>query len=189
LTAHPTPATVRRPANLDAQGGLDLLSVENGLPYLNFAFDTLTEQLLQDGTWKVDDEVLRFRNGFMLGEGNPDLRSIPGAQAGLAFWTRPGDDKVPHLHVDDWNDEDGDGEFGFPIGFSSHEDVAFPTKTTQDRIDTGKVGEAYYLEDSAVVITNKLASDFEATGQGVRVVRAKRSRLDWRDYLRCRKAR
>ncbi|NEQ84345.1 MAG: PEP-CTERM sorting domain-containing protein, partial [Moorea sp. SIO2I5] len=33
--------------------------------------------------------------------------------------------------------------FGFPIGFSSHEDVAFPTRTTQELIDTGRVGETY----------------------------------------------
>ncbi len=162
---------------------------ENGVPYVNFAFDTLTKQLLQDGTWKVDDDDNRFRNGFVMGEGNPDLRSVPGSQSGLAFWSRPSDDKVPHLHVDDWNDENGDGEFGFPIGFSSHEDVSFLTKTTQDRIDTGKVGEAYYLEDeNGVVIVNKLASDFGALGQRVRVIRAKKNlRLDRRDLRRCRR--
>ena len=124
----------------------------------------------------------------MMGEGNPDLRGVPGAQEGLAFWSRPRDEVIPHLHVDDWNDENGDGEFGFPIGFSSHEDVAFFARTTQNRIDTGRVGEAYYLEDAnGEVIVNELASDFDAVGRRVRVVRAKRSSLLWRDYRRCRR--
>ncbi|MEM7079779.1 MAG: hypothetical protein AAF513_14245 [Pseudomonadota bacterium] len=147
-----------------------------GQPYVNFAFDTLARRLLQDGTWSVDDDNRRFRNGFMMGEGNPDLRSMPGSQSGLAFWSRPADDKVPHLHVDDWNDD-----LGFPIGFSSHEDVAFLTKTTQDRIDTGKVGSAYFDPAAGV---NQLASDPGAMGEGVRVVRAKKA--SWRAYRRCR---
>lgn len=153
---------------------------EAGYSYVNFAFDTITGQLLQTGTWKVDDNERRFRNGFMMGEGDPDLRSLPGSQTGLAFWSRPGDDKIPHLHVDDWDDE-----FGFPIGFSSHEDASFLTQTTRERIDTGKVGEAYYLEEDGQVVVNNLASDFGESGQWVRVVRVKNSPLDWRDYRRC----
>lgn len=65
----------------------------NGDPYVNFAFDTLTEQLLQDGTYNVDDEELRFRNGFVIGEGKPGLRGEPGSQTGLAFWSRPGSER------------------------------------------------------------------------------------------------
>ncbi|TVR57368.1 MAG: hypothetical protein EA420_19135 [Candidatus Competibacteraceae bacterium] len=156
----------------------------NGSPYLNFAFDTITEQILQTGTWKVDDNDLRFRNGVMMGEGNPDLRGQPGSQVGLAFWSRPRDDAVPHLHVDDWNDD-----FGFPIGFSSHEDVSFPTRTTRERIDTGRVGEAYYQQKDGTVLVNNLASDFGEFGQWMRVVRAKPSPLDQRDYRRCRMSR
>ncbi|MEL6928232.1 MAG: hypothetical protein AAFO95_06335, partial [Cyanobacteria bacterium J06600_6] len=110
-------------------------------PTFNFAFDTQTQKILQDGTWDVDDDVDLSRNGFMFGEGNPDLRSVEGAQSGLAFWTRPSDDKLPHLHVDDWNNE-----LGFPIGYSSHEDVGFPTLTVADLIDNGKVGETYLDE-------------------------------------------
>ncbi|MEM8827925.1 MAG: hypothetical protein AAGE96_01040 [Cyanobacteria bacterium P01_G01_bin.19] len=110
-------------------------------PTVNFAFDTATEQILQDGTWDVDDDVNLERNGFMLGEGNPDLRGEVGVQSGLAFWTRPSDDKLPHLHVDDWDDE-----LGFPIGYSTHEDVSFPTLTVADLIDNGKVGETYLDE-------------------------------------------
>ncbi|MBK1646164.1 hypothetical protein CKO25_16230 [Thiocapsa imhoffii] len=152
----------------------------HGVPYLNVAFDTITQQLLQTGTWNVDDDVLRFRNGFMMGEGNPDLRGQPGSQTGLAFWTRPRDNAVPHLHVDDWNDD-----FGFPIGFSSHEDASFPTRTTQERIDTGRVGEAYYLQQNGTVLVNNLASDVGEFGQWVRVTRAKASPLDLRDHRRC----
>ena len=161
-------------------------------PTFNFAFNTRTRQILQNGTWKTDndpDDLNLFRNGFMMGEGDPDLRHQEywGSQTGLAFWSRPGDDKVPHLHVDDWNDVNGDGEFGFPIGFSSHEDAGFMTKTTQDRADTGKIGPAYYEEDetSGEVLTNNLASDFGAFGQWIQVVPARKSRLDRRDYLRC----
>ncbi|MEO1763138.1 MAG: hypothetical protein AAFR83_14435 [Cyanobacteria bacterium J06629_18] len=107
-------------------------------PTFNFAFDTQTQEILQDGTWDVDDDINPERNGFMFGEGNPDLRGMEDAQSGLAFWTRPSDDKLPHLHVDDWNDE-----LGFPIGYSTHEDVSFPTLTVADLIDNGKVGETY----------------------------------------------
>lgn len=155
-------------------------------PTFNFAFDTLTNRILQDGTWKVDDDDRRFRNGFMMGEGNPDLRGEPGSQVGLAFWSRPGDDKVPHLHVDDWDlsaEEPGAGEFGYPIGFSSHEDVSFPTNTTQNRIDTGKVGAAYYDEATGV---NLLASDVSAFGQPITVVPARLGARELRAIWRCR---
>ena len=153
-------------------------------PSFNFAFDTLTEQILEDGTWSVDDDNRRFRNGFLMGEGDPELRSVPGSQTGLAFWSRPGDDKVPHLHVDDWDDANGNGEFGFPIGFSSHEDAAFLTKTTEDRVNTGKVGTDYYDEANGI---NNLASDFGSLGRRIKVVpAAKTPFLDFRTFLKCR---
>ncbi|MGD1921372.1 MAG: hypothetical protein ACFCAD_22255, partial [Pleurocapsa sp.] len=62
---------------------------------------------------------------------------------GLNFWTRPefnsqGEVPPPHIHFDDWSDE-----FGFPTGFSFHEDVAFFGRTTQELLDTGRVGETY----------------------------------------------
>lgn len=156
-------------------------------PTFNFAFDTLTKEILQDGTWKVDDNNRRFRNGFLMGEGNPDFRGQPGVQVGLAFWTRPSDDKVPHLHVDDWDLDNGirgAGEFGFPIGFSSHEDASFLYKTTQERVNTGKVGATYFDAANGV---NELATDLEAFGPRVKVVPAKRSARDLRNYLkRCR---
>ena len=158
-------------------------------PTFNFAFDSLTKEILQDGTWSVDDDNRRFRNGFLMGEGSPDLRGQPGTQVGLAFWSRPGDDKVPHLHVDDWDLDNGvlgAGEFGFPIGFSSHEDVSFLYKTTQNRIDTGRVGTAYFDADNGV---NNLATDVEAFGPRIKVVAAKKSPKELRAYLRCRSGR
>ncbi len=118
----------------DPDGNLLRTYVDNHIEFelFNFAFDTESGEILQDGTYNKED-------GFLMGEGDPALRSEPlGTQQGLAFWSRPRDDAVPHLHVDDWNDD-----FGFPPGFSSHEDVAFFTRTTQELVDTGRVGEAY----------------------------------------------
>ncbi|MEM8674930.1 MAG: hypothetical protein AAGF83_13805, partial [Cyanobacteria bacterium P01_G01_bin.67] len=59
----------------------------------------------------------------------------------------------PHLHIDDWS-----GEFGFPLGFSSHEDVAFLTRTTQQLLDTGRVGETYIddIQDSLDEIGHRI---------------------------------
>lgn len=147
---------------------------------VNFAFSTHSQELLQDGTWNVDDDELMYRNGFMLGKGNPDLRYEDGVQSGMAFWSRPGDTKTPHLHVDDWDDENGDGEFEFPIGYSSHEDASFAYATTQSKIDGGKVGSAYYDSTSGV---NMLASDVAAFGQMVRVSSVEASSAE---YNKCK---
>jgi len=133
----------------------------------NFAFSTFSEELLQDGTYNVDDNELFYRNGFTMGEGDPGLRKVNGVQSGMSFWSRPGNDKTPHLHVDDWNDESGAGEFNFPIAYSTHEDASFAYATTQAKIDGGKVSESYY---SLVNGVNKLSSDIDAFGQTVRVM-------------------
>lgn len=154
-------------------------------PTFNFAFDTLTKQILQEGTWNVDDDELRLNNGFLMGEGDPDLRGEPGSQVGLAFWSRPRDGVTPHLHVDDWDLDPavpGAGEFGFPIGFSSHEDVAFFYRTTQNRVDDGRVGTAYFDPSPGV---NNLASDLEDVGQRIRVVLAEISPNELRKYRTC----
>ncbi|NEN96772.1 MAG: PEP-CTERM sorting domain-containing protein [Moorea sp. SIO3I7] len=90
---------------------------------VNFNFDTQTKQILQSGTYFDPD-------GINIGDGS--------RSDGLTFWSKPPQSSTPHVHVDDWLDE-----FGFPIGFSSHEDVAFPTRTTQELIETGKVGDTY----------------------------------------------
>ena len=142
-----------------------------GRPHVNFAFDTISQELLQDGTFNVDDDENRYRNGFVLGEGDPSKRKSNGVQSGLAFWSRPADNKTPHLHVDDWNSASGAGEFGYPIGYSTHEDASFAYKTTIDTIAGGKVGSAYY-ESVNGTYRNILASDVAAYGQAVRVGRA-----------------
>jgi hypothetical protein len=33
-----------------------------------------------------------------------------------------------------------------PVGFSTHRDVSFPGRTTQQLLDSGKVGEDYLLQ-------------------------------------------
>lgn len=156
-------------------------------PTFNFAFDTLTKQILQEGTWNIDDDELRLNNGFMMGAGDPGLRSQPGSLTGLAFWSRPLDEATPHLHMDNWdlgNGIPGAGKFGFPLGFSSHEDVAFFYRTTQNRVDDGRVGAAYYDPVNGV---NKLTSNLEDVGQAIKVMPAKKSYLDLRDRRgRCR---
>lgn len=133
--------------------------------YVNFAFNTVTEELLQDGPFDVDDDILFYRNGFNMGKGNPALRGLFGEQSGISFWSRPTEGSVPHIHVDDWYDENGDTKFGFPIGYSTHRDASFPYTTTQAKLDGGKVGSDYYVDGE----TNNLASDVNAFGQMVRI--------------------
>lgn len=108
----------------DPQGNLLKTYTDNHLDEgVNFNFDPSTGEILQEG-------VFDQSNGMNIGDGT--------RSDGLTFWTIPRPDVVPHLHVDDWQDE-----FGFPLGFSSHEDVGFFTRTTQELVDTGRVGEAY----------------------------------------------
>ncbi|MEO1353578.1 MAG: PEP-CTERM sorting domain-containing protein [Cyanobacteria bacterium J06635_15] len=102
-------------------------------PGVNFNFDTSTQEILQAGSYNEPD-------GLNLGAPNFDFESgnDPALASGLSFWSKPPRISTPHLHIDDWTDE-----FGFPLGFSSHEDVSFPTRTTQELIDTDRVGAAY----------------------------------------------
>lgn len=102
-------------------------------PGVNFNFNINTMEILQAGSYNAPD-------GISIGAPNYDRESgnDPIEASGLTFWSKPPRSETPHLHVDDWADE-----FGFPIGFSTHEDVAFPTRTTQELIDDGRVGEAY----------------------------------------------
>lgn len=102
-------------------------------PGVNFNFDTRTQEILQAGSYNESD-------GLNLGAPNFDRESgnDPSLASGLSFWSKPPRSSTPHLHIDDWADE-----FGFPLGFSSHEDVSFPTITTQQLIDTNRVGAAY----------------------------------------------
>ncbi|MEL6468616.1 MAG: PEP-CTERM sorting domain-containing protein [Cyanobacteria bacterium J06623_4] len=102
-------------------------------PGVNFNFDTSSQEILQSGSYNEPD-------GLNVGAINFDRESgnDPSLAEGLSFWSKPPRSSTPHLHVDDWADE-----FSFPIGFSSHEDVGFPTRTTQELVDDGRVGEAY----------------------------------------------
>ena len=118
----------------DPDGNLLRTYTNNHLdPGVNFNFDTSSQELLQMGSYNEPD-------GLNLGAINFDRESgnDPSQAEGLSFWSKPPRSSTPHLHVDDWADE-----FGFPIGFSSHEDVGFPTRTTQDLVDDGRVGDAY----------------------------------------------
>ncbi|MEO1799100.1 MAG: pre-peptidase C-terminal domain-containing protein [Cyanobacteria bacterium J06629_2] len=119
----------------DPDGNLLRTYEDNHLtfPEFNFAYDIEANEILQDGFFLAED-------GINVGE---KTAVGEGEFTGLNFWSRPefnsqGEVPPPHLHFDDWS-----GEFGFPIGFSSHEDVAFPTRTTQELLDTGRLGETY----------------------------------------------
>ncbi|NES07878.1 MAG: PEP-CTERM sorting domain-containing protein [Okeania sp. SIO2F4] len=115
----------------DPQGNLLRTYTDNHLDAgVNFNFDAQTKQILQSGTYFDAD-------GINIGDGS--------RSDGLTFRSKPPQSSTPHVHVDDWMDE-----FGFPLGFSSHEDVAFPTRTTQELIDTGRVGETYVDELTSV---------------------------------------
>ncbi|MDB9527178.1 serine hydrolase [Oscillatoria sp. CS-180] len=118
----------------DPDGNLLRTYEDNHLtfPEFNFAFDTDTQEILQDGYFLGPD-------GLNIGE----KTAVDDGFSGLNVWSRPefnsqGQVPPPHVHVDDWANE-----FGFPIGFSSHEDVAFFTQTTAELVETGRVGETY----------------------------------------------
>ncbi|MEL6137142.1 MAG: PEP-CTERM sorting domain-containing protein [Cyanobacteria bacterium J06628_6] len=119
-------------------------------PGVNFNFDTNSEEILQSGSYNEPD-------GLSIGGVNYDRESgnDPAMAEGLSFWSKPPRSSTPHLHIDDWADE-----FGFPIGFSSHEDVSFPTRTTQELIDTGRVGEAYLPPNGQPVVPPNEAGQF-----------------------------
>ena len=118
----------------DPDGNLLRTYEDNHLtfPEFNFAFDTETQEILQDGYFLGSE-------GINIGEKTP----VGDGFSGLNFWSRPefnsqGEVPPPHVHIDDWADE-----FGFPLGFSSHEDVAFFTRTTGELLVTGRLGETY----------------------------------------------
>ncbi|MGD1899093.1 MAG: PEP-CTERM sorting domain-containing protein [Phormidesmis sp.] len=118
----------------DPDGNLLRTYTDNHLdPGVNFNFDTHSQTLLQEGNFNGPD-------GLNLGAPNYDRDSDndPAEASGLSFWSKPPRSSTPHLHLDDWDDE-----FGFPTAFSSHEGIAFPPFTTQELIDTSRVGEAY----------------------------------------------
>ncbi|WP_228025224.1 histidine phosphatase family protein [cf. Phormidesmis sp. LEGE 11477] len=139
----------------DPDGNLLRTYEDNHLTFgdFNFAFDIGTRELIQDG-------FLLGPNGFNFGEKTPSADGF----SGLSFWSVPefnsqGQTPVPHLHIDDWANE-----FDFPIGFSSHEDVSFFTRTTQDLLDTGRTGETYV--DNTFAGLNELGERVEVFADG-----------------------
>ncbi|MBE9064667.1 hypothetical protein IQ256_27330 [cf. Phormidesmis sp. LEGE 11477] len=60
---------------------------------------------------------------------------------GLNLWSKSKETSPSLMHLDDWS-----RSLGFPIGYSTHEDIAFLTRTTAELIETGEVGDAY-LDD------------------------------------------
>lgn len=120
-------------------------------PEFNFAYDTNTGELLQDGEF-TGEEGFNFGEKTAIGEDE---------FTGLNLFSRPalnpfGEVPPDHFHFDDWSDE-----FNFPVAFGSHEDVSFFTQTTQELIDTGRVGDAY---------NDAIASDLDETGQKIEVI-------------------
>lgn len=107
--------------------------VDNHLsfPEFIFYFDTEKEIIMTEGTFNTSE-------GIYVGE---KTEIGPDMYKGLAFWSRPSDDKSPHIHIDDWSDS-----FSIPHGYSSHEDVAFFEMTNAELLETGKMDEPY-IED------------------------------------------
>ena len=116
----------------DPSGNLLRTYEDNHLTFdeFNFAFDTNTNQILTDGIFTEPD-------GLNVGE----KTAVGDGFTGLNLWSKSKATSSSLIHVDDWSDE-----FGFPLGYSSHEDIAFLTQTTAQLIETGKVGDTY-LDD------------------------------------------
>lgn len=113
----------------------------------NFAFDINDKEILQNGKFSDPD-------GLNIGEKTPDGN---GGYTGLALWSRSKDTSPALMHIDDWGNE-----FGFPIGYGSHEDVAFYTRTTQELMDTGKMGQ-YYIDNGTHFGLNELGSPIQVS--------------------------
>ena len=121
----------------DPAGELIKTFEDNHLTYagFNFNFDTRTREILQDGSFSQP-------NGIDIGEYtvlfNED--GNPTGVTGLNFWSAaPVIDGVPipHVHLTDFG-----GEFPeLPIGFGSHLDVAFFTRTRAQLLDDPSAGD------------------------------------------------
>ncbi|MEM9212789.1 MAG: SGNH/GDSL hydrolase family protein [Cyanobacteria bacterium P01_F01_bin.150] len=131
----------------DPDGNLLRTYENNHLTFseFNFAFDINNQQILTDGIFTEPD-------GLNVGE----KTAVGDGFTGLNLWSKSKETSSSLIHVDDWSDE-----FGFPLGYSSHEDIAFLTLTTAELIETGKVGETY-LDDIQDTLTE--------LGQPIRVV-------------------
>ncbi|MEM8779731.1 MAG: PEP-CTERM sorting domain-containing protein [Cyanobacteria bacterium P01_G01_bin.49] len=120
----------------DPEGNLIKEFIDNHLTYpdFNFNFDTETGIILQDGFFNEP-------NGIDIGEYVFDEAS--GLADGLNFWSAAptGEDGVtiPHVHLTDFGNDFPDLE----IGFGSHLDVAFFTRTTAELLDDPAAGDEF----------------------------------------------
>ncbi|MEO1621449.1 MAG: hypothetical protein AAFU53_10525, partial [Cyanobacteria bacterium J06632_3] len=116
----------------DPEGNLLRTYEDNHLtfPEFNFAFDTDTKQILTDGIFTEPD-------GLNVGE----KTAVGDGFTGLNLWSKSKETSSSLIHLDEWS-----RQLGFPVGYSTHEDIAFLTQTTAQLIETGKVGETY-LDD------------------------------------------
>ncbi|MEO0828810.1 MAG: PEP-CTERM sorting domain-containing protein [Cyanobacteria bacterium J06642_9] len=122
----------------DPQGTLIQAFEDNHLTYsgFNFNFDTQTQEILQDGFF---DEP----NGIDIGEYTVlfDDAGEPIGATGLNFWSAapltPDGEPIPHVHLTDFGNEFPD----LPIGFGSHLDVAFFTRTRAQLLDDPGAGD------------------------------------------------
>ncbi|ESA35743.1 pep-cterm exosortase interaction domain-containing protein [Leptolyngbya sp. Heron Island J] len=121
----------------DPQGNLIQEFEDNHLTYsgFNFNFDTQTGEILQDGFF---DEP----NGIDIGEYTVlfDETGDPIGATGLNFWSAapaPDGEPIPHVHLTDFGDEFPE----LPIGFGSHLDVAFFTRTRAQLLDDPGAGD------------------------------------------------
>lgn len=137
----------------DPEGNLLKTYEDNHLTFdeFNFAFDTETNEILQDG-------VYFGPTGLNVGE-----KTAVGDDefTGLNLWSIPpsnpeGEVPPPHLHFDDWGDE-----FDFPPAFVFHEDVAFFTRDNEELLETGNVGETY---------VNQIQDNLDEEGEGIEVI-------------------
>ncbi|MEO0884636.1 MAG: serine hydrolase [Cyanobacteria bacterium J06648_10] len=116
----------------DPNGNLLETYEDNHLTFdeFNFAFDTETKKVLTDGLFTGPE-------GINVGE----KTAVGDGFTGLNLWSKSKETSSSLIHLDEWS-----RSLGFPIGYSTHEDIAFLTQTTAELIETGKVGEAY-LDD------------------------------------------
>ncbi|MGD1854970.1 MAG: PEP-CTERM sorting domain-containing protein [Leptolyngbyaceae cyanobacterium] len=121
----------------DPQGSLIQEFEDNHLTYsgFNFNFDTQTGEILQDGFFNEP-------NGIDIGEYTvlfDEAGNSIGA-TGLNFWSAApvvDGEPIPHVHLTDFGDEFPD----LPIGFGSHLDVAFFTRTRAELLDDPGAGD------------------------------------------------
>ncbi|MEM6434080.1 MAG: PEP-CTERM sorting domain-containing protein [Cyanobacteria bacterium P01_D01_bin.115] len=122
----------------DPQGNLIQEFEDNHLTYagFNFNFDTQTGEILQDGSFNEP-------NGIDIGEYTVlfDDAGEPIGATGLNFWSAApltdDGETIPHVHLTDFGDEFPD----LPIGFGSHLDVAFFTRTQAQLLDDPSAGD------------------------------------------------